>query len=105
LANAPANTADAPPSASDDDDADIDTVPTGTTITQAFDSSNKVFLPDPTKPGNWIPAPANTPTTWTFQPGELCPVPRVRVTRGDASIEMSFNALTGNVENENVDIP
>ncbi len=40
------------------------------------------------------------PTTWIFEAGELCPATRVRLSRGDAYLEMSFNALTGNVENE-----
>ena len=37
---------------------------------------------------------------WIFQPEGLCPMPRVRLQRGDAYIEMSFNALTGDVEDE-----
>ena len=37
---------------------------------------------------------------YDFKPGELCPASRVHLGRGDAWLEMSFNALTGNVENE-----
>ena len=44
-------------------------------------------------------------TSWTFKPGELCPAMRVRITRGDAWLEMSFSALTGNVEDEKTYFP
>lgn len=42
---------------------------------------------------------------WLFEPAGLCPLPRVRLERGAAYIEMSFNALTGNVEDEASYIP
>jgi len=58
---------------------------------------NQLLMPDPEKANVWI---AMQPTTWVFEPGELCPAPRVRLARGDAWVEMSFNALTGNVEDE-----
>jgi hypothetical protein len=35
----------------------------------------------------------------------LCPVARLRVAAGDACLEMSFNALTGDVEDESLSIP
>ena len=43
--------------------------------------------------------------SWTFQPNELCPATRVRLSRGNAWLEMSFNALTGNVEKETTYFP
>jgi prepilin-type N-terminal cleavage/methylation domain-containing protein len=57
----------------------------------------KLLVPDPEKPKAWIPL---TPTQWVFHPGTLYIVPRVRFTRGDAWIELGFNPLTGNVEDE-----
>lgn len=73
-----------------------------TEFSQQLDSSNKLLAPDPKKLHAWVDMPD---TTWTFTPGELCPAQRVRLTRGDAWIEMSFNALTGNVEDEEAYIP
>ncbi len=66
-------------------------------IASRLDGPNKLLAPDPKKAHAWIAMPA---TSWRFQPGELCPAPRVRLARGEAWVEMSFNALTGNVENE-----
>jgi len=68
----------------------------------ALDASTKVLVPNPDKAGEWIALPA---TTWLFQPGDLCHVPRVRLLRGEAWLEMSFNALTGHVEDESTYIP
>jgi hypothetical protein len=42
---------------------------------------------------------------WTFEPAGLCPLPRVRLEHGTAYLEMSFNALTGDVEDEAFSIP
>lgn len=67
-------------------------------VTRNLDPANKLLGPDPQKANAWIDIPDNT--EWAFVPGELCPAPRVRLTRGNAWIELSFNALTGNVENE-----
>jgi prepilin-type N-terminal cleavage/methylation domain-containing protein len=67
-----------------------------------LDPANKLLAPDPNKANAWIAMPE---THWLFQPGELCPAPRVRLTRGKAWLEMSFNALTGNVENEAYTFP
>jgi len=67
-----------------------------------LDPANKLLAPDPNKANVWIPMPE---TQWIFRPGDLCPVPRVRLTRGKAWLEMSFNALTGNVENEAYTFP
>lgn len=72
---------------------DLDTVETHLRL----DPANKLLAPDPDKPNVWIAMPE---THWLFQPGDLCPVPRVRLMRGKAWLEMSFNALTGNVEDE-----
>lgn len=65
--------------------------------TYQFDAADKLYIPDPKKNSAWIHIPA---TSWIFQPGELCPATRVRLIRGNAWLELSFNALTGNVENE-----
>ena len=40
-----------------------------------------------------------------FVPGDLCPATKVRLTRGDSWLEMTFNALTGNVETESAYFP
>ncbi len=72
------------------------------TATDELDAKNKLQAPDPDKTDKWIDMP---PTTWVFQPGQLCPASRVRMTRGDAYVEMSFTPLTGNVENENAYFP
>ena len=63
----------------------------------------KLLTPDPQKTDGWLAMPDGT--QWVFQPGELCPATRVRLARGDAWVEMSFNALTGNVENEGANFP
>ena len=67
------------------------------TDSETIDASTNLQIPDPKKQNAWIDIPA---TSWVFLPGELCPVPRVRMARGDNYIEMSFNALTGNVQDE-----
>jgi type II secretory pathway pseudopilin PulG len=67
-----------------------------------FDPSNKFLVPNPDKTGEWIPV---TATSWFFQPGDLCRVSRVRLSRGKAWMELSFNALTGNVEDETTYFP
>lgn len=72
------------------------------TATDELDAKNKLLAPDPDKADKWIDMP---PTTWVFQPGQLCPATRVRMTRGDSWVEMSFTPLTGNVENENAYFP
>jgi prepilin-type N-terminal cleavage/methylation domain-containing protein len=58
-------------------------------------SGNKLLLPN--EAGKWLP---NLSTQWDFRPGELCPATPVRFTRGKSELEMTFNALTGNVEDE-----
>jgi hypothetical protein len=77
--------------------------PVDVEVTSNLDPPNKFVVPDPQKANAWISMPDNT--SWTFQPGELCPATQVRLTRGDAYLEMSFNALTGNVENESTYLP
>ena len=59
-------------------------------------------LPRADKPGSWDAAPS---MRWTFMPAGLCPLPRLRLQEGSAYVEMDFNALTGNVENEAVYLP
>ena len=58
---------------------------------------NKLQVPDPVKVHAWTAIP---PTTWVFQPGDLCPATRVRFSRGTSWLEISFDALTGNVTDE-----
>jgi hypothetical protein len=82
---------------SDNDDSNKNPGPKDVVVTSPFDKPNKLLVPDPEKPKGWIEMPA---TSWVFKPGELCPASRVRLSRGDSWLEMSFNALTGNVENE-----
>jgi prepilin-type N-terminal cleavage/methylation domain-containing protein len=76
---------------------------TDVTATQAIDKDNKLQLPDPALPGKWEDIPDGT--QWVFQPGELCPATSIRLERGDAYIELYFNALTGNVDKENTYFP
>jgi type II secretory pathway pseudopilin PulG len=94
-----------PDATPDDSDADASAASPANAdveITDAFDAPNKLLTPDTMKAHAWVEMP---PTSWTFQPGELCPATRVRLGRGDAWLEMSFSALTGNVENETTYFP
>jgi prepilin-type N-terminal cleavage/methylation domain-containing protein len=68
-------------------------------VEQQLDSANKLQVPDVTKTNGWIDMPADG-TQWVFQPGELCPAASIRIARGDAYLEMDFEALTGNVAGE-----
>jgi len=93
------------PTVHDDDSTTAKADETGPTAIEAdfdLDSSTKLLVPNPDKAGEWLPL---KPTTWLFQPGDLCQVPRIRLLRGDAWLEMSFNALTGHVEDESTYIP
>ncbi len=92
----------APPSATGDDSAAQSPAQEDVEINRQLDSANKLLVPDPQKTNAWIPMPE---TSWVFEPGHLCPASRVRVTRGEAWVEMNFNALTGNVENEATYLP
>ena len=87
---------------SDADSSEPNAAPAGTIM--AYTSSNPLSVPDPEKePGKaWISAPA---TTWIFEPNELCPATPVRITRGASWVEMNFNPLTGNVENDSSYFP
>ncbi len=71
-------------------------------MTQDLDSNNKLEIPDPQKDDSWIEMPQ---VTWTFQPGALCTATRVRMTRGNAYVEMSFAPLTGAIQDESSYIP
>jgi prepilin-type N-terminal cleavage/methylation domain-containing protein len=95
--------ADPDASTSTDDNADATDVMTNVEVTDALDPPNKLLTPDPQKPNAWIAMPDGT--QWVFQPGELCSATRVRLARGEAWVEMSFSALTGNVENESSYLP
>ena len=67
------------------------------TQTWPVDSHNKLLLPDPKSTGHWQLIQS---AQWIFRPGELCPASTICFTRGEARLEVTFNALTGNVENE-----
>jgi prepilin-type N-terminal cleavage/methylation domain-containing protein len=67
------------------------------TQTWPLDAKNKLLLPDPDGRGHWQPIQS---AQWVFRPGELCPASSVCFTRGEARLEVTFNALTGNVEEE-----
>jgi prepilin-type N-terminal cleavage/methylation domain-containing protein len=62
-----------------------------------LDTKNKLLLPDPEGHGRWQPIES---AQWVFRPGELCPARQICFTRGEARLEVTFNALTGNVEDE-----
>jgi prepilin-type N-terminal cleavage/methylation domain-containing protein len=72
------------------------------TITTDLDSSNKLLVPDPDKANAWMAIPDGT--QWVFQPGELCPATLVRFGHGEAWLQMTFDALTGNVDQETFSI-
>jgi type II secretory pathway pseudopilin PulG len=93
--------ADDPTAESDDDTPSTSTL-TNVELTTKLDPANKLLAPDPQKPDAWVEMPA---TTWVFQPGELCPATQVRVKRGDSWLDMSFAALTGNVDQEGDSFP
>jgi hypothetical protein len=79
-----------PVSAKTDDEKDP-----GVFVDWPLNSANQLEEPNARQPNAWS---AMSPTTWTFTAGELCPVPRIRMTRGKSWLEVSFNALTGNEE-------
>jgi type II secretion system protein H len=74
--------------------------PTDVTMTQTL--GNVLKFPDAEKKNVWETLPS---VNWTFEPSGLCPLPRVRLQRGAAYLEMSFNALTGDVEDEAFYLP
>jgi prepilin-type N-terminal cleavage/methylation domain-containing protein len=77
------------------DDAKDDASPEDVTMTETL--GNKIEFPDAQKKNTWETLSS---VRWMFQPNGLCPLPRVRLQRGNAYIEMGFNALTGDVEDE-----
>jgi len=87
----------------DDDAAANNSGPLDVDVASKLDASNKLLTPNPQKTDAWIAMPDQT--QWVFEPGELCPATRVRLKRGEAWLEMSFGALTGNVENETYSFP
>ena len=93
---------DASSSTNDDDVTAANSATEDVEATSELNPPNQLLTPDLQKTDKWVAMP---PTSWVFQPGELCPVPRVRLKRGEAWLEMSFNALTGDVENETFDLP
>jgi prepilin-type N-terminal cleavage/methylation domain-containing protein len=90
--------ADEVSSAASDESSDLENVETSIHL----DRANTLLAPDPDKANAWIAMPK---TKWLFRSGYLCPIPRLRLTRGEAWLEMSFNALTGNVEDEAYSFP
>jgi prepilin-type N-terminal cleavage/methylation domain-containing protein len=94
---------DAAASTDDDDAAANNSAMKDVEVTSNLDLQNKLLAPDPQKSDAWIDMPDGT--QWVFQPGDLCPATRVRLQRGKAWLEMSFGALTGNVENETTYFP
>jgi prepilin-type N-terminal cleavage/methylation domain-containing protein len=104
LGQAAAPVSDAANTASfDDTAAPNNSAPVDVDVTSDLDVANKLQAPDPLKANSWVSMPDGT--QWTFQPGELCMASHVRVARGDTWVEMSFNALTGDVENESYNLP
>ena len=98
-----APTANTPTTSDDDSSATSTTGPIDVVITTQLDPPNKLLTPDPQKSNAWTAMPDGT--QWVFEPGELCPATRIRMQRGEAWIELSFAALTGNVENETNYLP
>jgi len=87
----------------DSSDAATSSAPVDVDVTSELDKDNKLLVPDAIKANVWTPMPDGT--QWVFEPGELCPATRVRLQRGEAWMEMSFGALTGNVEDETESFP
>lgn len=83
-----------------DSDADSGPAPEDVTMSQTLE--NPLKFPDAVKKNTWDVLPS---VNWTFTPAGLCPLPRVRLERGNAYIEMSFNPLTGDVEDESTYLP
>lgn len=67
------------------------------TQTWPLDSKNLLLFPDPKARGHWQKIRS---AQWVFRPGQLCPATSICFTRGEARLEVTFNALTGNVEDE-----
>ena len=100
---APPADGDAAPAAASADDSDQAPPPQEDVVASSdLSQPNRLIVPDPQKPHEWKDLP---PTSWLFRPGELCPAGTVRMSRGEAWVELSFNALTGNVENEAAYLP
>ncbi len=93
----PPKDADSSAPTNDQDPSAQNTGPEVVEIASDLDRSNKLVVPDPKKIDGWIAMPK---TSWLFKPGDLCPATRVRLVRGQSWLELNFNALTGNVENE-----
>ena len=85
-----------------DADSSADAATEDVEISQKLDPANKLLVPDPKKADTWMAMPS---TAWIFQPGELCPATPVRLARGESWVQLNFNALTGNVENETAYFP
>ena len=49
---------------------------------------------------SWSGPDADSRSQWQFQPHELCPLPRLRISQGRAWMEFDCNPLTGLPENE-----
>jgi prepilin-type N-terminal cleavage/methylation domain-containing protein len=102
--------ADPDDTSSDDDTSDSNgTAPSAikipdVSVTSPLDPTNKLLMPDPNKANTWTPVVDGT--QWIFQPGELCPATVIRVGHGDAAwLQLTFDALTGNVAEETYSLP
>jgi prepilin-type N-terminal cleavage/methylation domain-containing protein len=91
-------------SSDEDDDTTSATVNKAVEVTTSLDAGNQLQIPNPEKANSWMTL-AGDGLEWTFQPGELCPATDVRFKRGDAWLQMSFDALTGNVQREQTEFP
>jgi prepilin-type N-terminal cleavage/methylation domain-containing protein len=69
-----------------------------------LDSPNKLQVPDADRVNGWTDVPKDG-VEWVFQPGDLCPAKNVRIVRGDAYLELDFEALTGCIDTEKYYFP
>ena len=87
---------------SSDASTDDAIAPESTTETWHLNAQNQLLLPNSKAGRDWLPIHS---AQWVFRPGELCPATAVCFVRGEARLQMSFNPLTGNVEDEKSFIP
>jgi hypothetical protein len=80
-----------------DTDSDSKVSADGVEISHQMDHPTHLEVRDIKKVDAWVAMPT---TSWVFQPGALCPSSQVRLARNDSWVELNFNALTGDVENE-----
>ena len=93
---------DAAPDDVSSDTTNTDLPPEDVEVSHAIDSGNKLLIPDPDKPKQWVPLAT---AQWRFEPGGLCLLPHVRFARGESWQELGFSPLTGNVEDDSYYFP